>query len=74
MYGLANDTRMFDPMLTSGTWLEPGGREAVLSDGFAGRNEIAVGETVTLDLAAGTESYEVVGLSDDFARDDLRRS
>ncbi len=68
VYGLATDTRMFDPMLRSGTWLEPGGREAVVSDGFAGRNEIAVGDTITLDLAAGAESYEVVGLSDDSAR------
>ncbi len=68
VYGLENDTRVFDPMLTSGSWLEPGGREAVLSAGFAARNDIAVGETVTLELAAGPESYDIVGLSNDFAR------
>ena len=68
VYGLASDTRFFDPMLTSGTWLEPGARGAVLSAGFAGRNDLDVGDTVTLELAAGPERYEIVGLSDDFAR------
>lgn len=68
VFGLANDTQMFDPMLVAGTWLEPGARDAVLSAGFADRNEIRVGDTVALDLAAGPQTYTVVGLSDDSAR------
>jgi len=68
VYGLATDTSVFDPMLTAGSWLEPGARQAVLSDGFAGRNDLEVGDPVTLVLAAGPASYEIVGLSDDSAR------
>ncbi len=68
VYGLPTDTTLFDPMLVDGDWLQPGNREAVLSAGFASRNQIAVGDDVTLQLAAGPESYTVVGLSDDFAR------
>jgi putative ABC transport system permease protein len=40
----------------------------VLSAGFAARNSIDVGDEVTLELAAGPTSYEIVGLSDDKAR------
>ncbi|MFW2333919.1 FtsX-like permease family protein [Ilumatobacter sp.] len=68
VYGLATDTNVFDPMLTSGSWPQAGARELVLSDGFAGRNDIAVGDAITLELAAGPETYTVAGRSDDFAR------
>ncbi len=68
VYGLATDTNVFDPMLTSGSWPQAGAREVVLSDGFAGRNDIAVGDAITLELAAGPETYTVAGRSDDFAR------
>jgi len=68
VYGLPADTEMFDPMLRSGSWLDAGSRDAVLSAGFAERSGISVGDEVTLELAAGPETYDVVGLSDDFAR------
>lgn len=68
VYGLRVDTEFFDPMISEGTWLRPGTRDAVLSAGFAARNSIHVGETVTLELAAGSVTYDVVGVSDDYAR------
>ena len=58
VYGLPADTELFDPMLRQGDWLEAGRRDAVLSAGFAERNGIAVGDDVTLELAAGPETYD----------------
>ena len=68
LYGLQPDTRMFDPRLTSGRWFEPAGREAVLSAGFAERNDLQVGDTLMVELASGEFEYELVGLSNDFSR------
>ncbi|MDJ0769301.1 MAG: ABC transporter permease [Ilumatobacter sp.] len=68
VYGLAVDTAMFDPMLSDGSWIEPEARTAVLSKGFASRNDLHVGDDVTLTLAGGPVEYEVVGLSNDFSR------
>ena len=68
VYGLPTDTELFDPMISDGTWLSPDTRQAVLSAGFAARNSIDIGETVTLELAAGPTTYDVVGVSDDYAR------
>ena len=68
VFGLPADAELFDPMISDGTWLHPDAREAVLSAGFATRNSIDVGETVTLELAAGPTTYEVVGVSDDHGR------
>ena len=68
LYGLQPDTRMFDPRLTSGRWFEPTGREAVLSAGFAERNDLQVGDTLMIELASGEFEYELVGLSNDFSR------
>jgi putative ABC transport system permease protein len=67
VFGLPTDTRFFDPMITEGSWLQTNAREAVLSAGFARRNSIGVGDSVTLELAAGPAEYDVVGLSDDYA-------
>ena len=49
----------------AGRWNAPGTREAVISRGFASRRDVAVGDTVDLELAAGTVEYEIVGLVDD---------
>lgn len=68
VFGLEVDTTMFDPMLRSGAWLAPGSRDAVLSAGFAERNSVEVGDTLTVELAAGAQTYTVTGLSDDFSR------
>ena len=68
VYGLAADTVMFDPMIVDGRWIEPAADEAVISSGFAERNDLAVGDTITLELAGGTAEYELVGTSNDFGR------
>ncbi|MDW3216094.1 MAG: ABC transporter permease [Ilumatobacteraceae bacterium] len=68
VFGLSNDTEFFDPMISDGTWLRSDTREAVISAGFASRNSIGVGDTVTLELAAGPTSFDVVGMSDDHGR------
>jgi putative ABC transport system permease protein len=67
-FGLAADTTMFDPMLESGRWITPGAREAVVSAGFADREDIAVGEVLDVELASGHTLYTVVGLADDHSR------
>jgi putative ABC transport system permease protein len=68
VYGLSIDTTMFDPRLVDGGWLEPNVRTAVVSSGFAQRNELRVGDTVELTLAPGPVDYRIVGLADDFGR------
>ena len=67
-YGIASDSRMVEPVLSAGRWFTPDGREAVLSAGFADRNDIRVGESIEVELAAGTVGYTVVGLVDDHNR------
>lgn len=67
VFGLDPETAMFDPRLRAGSWLADPGRDAVLSAGFAARNSIGIGDTVVLELASGTVTYEVTGVSDDFA-------
>ncbi len=66
-YGIAPGSTMIDPNLSAGRWFRPDTREAVVSAGFAERRGIEVGETVEVELAAGTVDYTVVGLSDDFS-------
>lgn len=68
VYGLAPETEMFDPMLSEGTWIEPEARTAVVSKGFASRNDLHVGDEITLTLAGGPVDYELVGLANDFSR------
>jgi putative ABC transport system permease protein len=68
VFGLPTDSQFFDPMIREGSWLQPDTRQAVLSAGFADRNSIDVGDSVTLELAAGPATYAVVGLSDDHGR------
>ena len=68
VYGLAANTEMFAPTIDAGRWWEPAARQLVVSSGFAERRGIDVGESVTLELAAGSATYEVVGTVDDFGR------
>ncbi len=67
-YGIAPGSTMIDPNISAGRWFEPGGHEAVLSAGFAERTGVEVGDTVAVDLAAGTVDYTIVGLSNDYNR------
>ncbi len=68
VYGLTPDTRMFDPILTQGSWIEEGQRGVVVSTGFARRQSLDIGEQLTIDLAAGPADYIIVGTVDDFGR------
>ena len=68
VFGLDPATEMFDPNLRAGTWLRPGERGVVVSDGFAGRNGLDVGDEVEVELASGPHRYRVIGLAGDFAR------
>ena len=43
-------------------------RQAVVSVGFAERNDIGVGDVLPVEIAAGPVDYVVVGLSNDHAR------
>jgi putative ABC transport system permease protein len=65
IYGIEADTAFFDADLRSGEWLTAGTREAMLSDGYATRRDIEVGDTVTLELAGGPVEYDIVGTVDD---------
>lgn len=66
VYGMRTDTRMFQSALTGGRWYHTGQREVVLSKGFAVRRDIAVGDTVEVELASSDQRYTVVGLADDY--------
>jgi putative ABC transport system permease protein len=67
-YGIAPDSAMVDPVLSAGRWFAPVGHEAVVSAGFADRTDIRVGDSIEVELAAGTVDYTVVGLVDDYNR------
>ncbi len=68
VYGLEPDTAIFDPSLSSGRWIEGSAREAVVSAGFAERNDLGIGDALVIELASGEFEYELVGLSNDFSR------
>lgn len=68
IYGMRTDTKVFDPRLRSGRWIEPGRHELVISDGFARRRHIEVGDPLVVSLATGPSTYTVVGRSDDANR------
>ncbi len=68
VYGMGADTTMFVPSLTAGRWLDDGERSAVVSRGFADRNDLEVGDRIDLELAPGLAEYELVGLVDDHGR------
>lgn len=68
IYGLASDTRMFTATVVHGAWITAGSRGAVLSEGFARRQSLDVGEQLTVDLASGLVRYTIVGTVKDFGR------
>ncbi|MEO1055747.1 MAG: FtsX-like permease family protein [Actinomycetota bacterium] len=59
--GLAADTEMIDRQVTVGAWFADD-RDAVVSEGFASRVGIDVGDRIEVEVASGTTSYDVVGL------------
>ncbi len=68
VYGLRSDTEMFLPAMAAGNWLDGQGRTAVVSSGFARRNDLHVGDRLDIELAPGAAEYELVGLVDDHSR------
>ena len=67
-YGIAPGSTMVQPAVSDGRWFGPTDREAVLSAGFASRNGIRVGDSIEVELAAGTVDYTIVGLANDYNR------
>ena len=53
VYGIATDSAFFDADVRQGRWIDGGERTAMISDGFAARRDLAVGDTITLDGSAG---------------------
>lgn len=62
--GVPPETTMQRPLVVEGRWLTPGdGRAVVMSAETAGKNAIAVGDEVALNLGElGEETWTVVGL------------
>jgi putative ABC transport system permease protein len=62
--GIPDGGDFFSPLIVSGRWLMPGeGRVVVLSRDTAKKNDIEVGDVVTLDLGEmGQDDWQVVGL------------
>lgn len=59
--GFEPATQMIDRALSSGRWFAADG-EAIVSDGFAGRIGVDVGDEIDVEIATGRHAYTVVGL------------
>ncbi|MEM8620698.1 MAG: FtsX-like permease family protein [Actinomycetota bacterium] len=59
--GLDPHTSMIERTVVSGSWFD-GGRDVVVSAGFAERVGVDVGDRLDVEVASGTVSYDVVGL------------
>ena len=66
--GISPATKIFDSTVEAGHWLT-NDRGVVLSQGFADRQGLAIGDTVVVDLAPGTLEYQLVGLHRSRSRD-----
>lgn len=63
LIGLPPETGMYRPVIVDGRWLAAGDEQAiVISQATAEKNQIQVGDSVTLDLAdKGQSTWQVVG-------------
>ncbi|MCB0155198.1 MAG: FtsX-like permease family protein [Anaerolineae bacterium] len=63
LIGVPEESRMGQPFIVAGRWLQPGdGQVIVINEETAEDNDIAVGDTVTLDLGElGDDAWLVVG-------------
>jgi putative ABC transport system permease protein len=64
--GIPAGSDFFEPLMVAGRWLRPGdGRSVVIPRDTAQKNNIKVGDTVTLDLGQlGKDNWQVAGLYD----------
>jgi putative ABC transport system permease protein len=64
--GIPAGSDFYKPLMTAGRWLQPGdGNDVVLVRDTAKKNNINVGDTVTLDLGdLGKDQWHVIGLYD----------
>ncbi len=67
VYGWEPATQMIDRTVTDGAWFESP-REAVVSQGFADRVGIDVGDRIDVELGSGVVQYDVTGLHDNRGR------
>jgi putative ABC transport system permease protein len=63
LIGIPDQSQSYRPVITAGRWLKPGDRQAiVISQDTADKNNIAVGDTISLDLGElGMADWQVVG-------------
>lgn len=64
LFGIPEGSTMYQPLITAGRWLSPedSGRVAVISRETAEFNDLAVGDTITIDLGnLGKADFEVIG-------------
>ncbi len=64
--GIPTGSDFFKPLIVAGRWIQPGdGRGIVVSRDSAKKNNIHLGDTVTLDLGElGSDEWQVVGIYD----------
>ena len=62
VWGMDPGTRMVDPSVTAGTWLDGTPGTAVMAAHIAEQLGYRVGDTVTLELATGPARWRIVGL------------
>ncbi len=64
--GIPASSDFFKPVIVAGRWIQPGdGRAVVITRDTAQKNNILVGDTVTLDLGElGTDEWQVIGFYD----------
>jgi putative ABC transport system permease protein len=64
LQGIPSGSDFFKPLIVSGRWFEPGeGRVIVITRDAAEKNNILVGDTITLDLGEmGEDEWKVIGI------------
>jgi len=63
LVGFPTDQTLYKPLITAGRWIQPGdGRMIVINQDTARRNNIKIGDMVTLNLAElGKDDWQVIG-------------
>jgi putative ABC transport system permease protein len=63
--GVLPDSPLLDPIVQAGRWLQPEDEDAVVINATVAKDEpdVAVGDTIVLDMDGRERSWEVVGIS-----------